>query len=416
MQAINNTKLRWQLVAVIYITSLFYFLFQGGKTASMLFIILNLLLIYLVLGRWSGINMVSGNRVYASHSASAHDQSLSAGSSLEVSLNVRVPGYYPLPYVIVRDRLQRHNGQKLAFETSFVPNWKRSGQVVYQTPPLQRGEYRFYHTECITYDVFGLFAHSGQFGSETVFSVLPQTVPLRQWHGVQRGIRGPYSHAIASRSAKETTQINGVREYLYGDRLSRVHWNATAKTGEWKSKAFERESLPRTLVILDRDRRGYGDELTARFELAVSAAASLLENGLKEDTAMGLLSIGESMTLFAPKSGMEQRNLLMKHLTYVDADATRPLYASLQLADTMLEPGCFAIVITPDTGADVLRSMEWLARKGITPCMLHISSATDKRSNPASSWKHVMRERGWPVFEIRQLHELPVVLEGGGIA
>ncbi|CAM4194157.1 DUF58 domain-containing protein [Paenibacillus alkaliterrae] len=415
MIAIKSTKLRWQLVAVTYTTSLFYFLFQGGKTAFMLFIILNLLIVYLLLGRWSGIHKVSGNRSYVGPGTSTHDHSLSAGSSLEVSLNVKIPGYYPLPYVIVRDQLHRHNGQKLAFETSFVPNWKRSGQVAYQTPPLQRGEYRFTHTECLSYDVFGLFEHAGHFGSETVFSVLPQTVPLRQWHGVQRGIRGPYSHAAASRSAKETTQINGVREYLYGDRLSRVHWNATAKTGQWKSKAFERESLPRTLVILDRNPVGYNGELATRFELAVSAAASLLEKGLKEDTAMGLLSIGESMTMIDPKSGLVQRNLLMKHLTFVDADAPCPLYASLQRADHILEPGCFAIIITPDTGADVIRSMEWLSRKGILPCMLHISSSTDKLSHHPS-WKHVIRDRGWPVFEISQLQELPVVLEGGGMA
>ncbi|WP_028611341.1 DUF58 domain-containing protein [Paenibacillus harenae] len=415
MAATKTAKLRWQLVAVIYTVSLFYFLFQGGKTAFMLFIILNLLLLYLVLGRWSGIHKVKGSRAYASSGGSSLDHSLSAGSSLDISLNVKIPGYYPLPYVIVRDQLYRHNGQRLAFETSFVPNWKRTGHVVYQTPPLQRGEYRFTHTECISYDVFGLFEHAGQFGSETVFHVLPQTVPLRQWNGVQRGIRGPYSHAIASRSAKETTQINGVREYLYGDRLSRVHWNATAKTGEWKSKAFERESLPRTLVILDRYPGGYDGELAVRFELAVSAAASLLENGLKEDTSMGLLSVGETMSLISPKSGFDQRNLLMKHLTFVDADAPRSLYASLQQADSMLEAGSFAIVVTPDTGPDVIRSMEWLSRKGILPSLLHISSSADKLSRN-TSWKKVLREKGWPVYEIRQLQELPAVLEGGGIA
>lgn len=415
MTASKSKKLRWQLVAIVYMTSLFYLLFQGGKTAVMLFMILNLLLFYLVLGRWSGINKVSGSRTYTALGATALDQNLSAGSSLDVSLHVKIPGYYPLPYVIVRDQLQRHNGQKVAFETSFVPNWKRSGHVTYQTPPLQRGEYRFTNTQCLSYDVFGLFEHSGEFGAETVFSVLPQTVPLRQWNGVRRGIRGPYSHAIASRSAKETTQINGVREYLYGDRLSRVHWNATAKTGEWKSKAFERESLPRTVIILDRHPGSYRGELATRFELAVSAAASLLENGMKDDTAMGLLSIGETMTMISPKSGIEQRNLLMKHLTFVDADAARPLYSSLKRADSMMEPGSFAVIITPETGADVIRSMEWLSRKGITPCMLHISSSADRLSHQ-TSWKHVMRERGWPVFEIRQLQELPAVLEGSGIA
>jgi len=381
----------------------------------MLFVILNLLLLYLLLGRWSGISKVSGSRMIASHGGTASEQSLTAGSTLDVQLQVKIPGAYPLPYVIVRDELQRHNGQRMAFESSFVPNWKRGGTITYQTPPLMRGEYRFLYTNCLTYDVFGLFEHSGRFGSETVFSVLPQMVQLRQWNGVQRGIRGPFSHAIASRSAKETTQINGVREYLHGDRLSRVHWNATAKTGQWKSKEFERESLPRTLVIVDRFKESYGAEAAERFELAVSAAASLLDNGLRDDTAMGLLSIGEKVTMLQPKSGADHRNALLKHLTFVDADAKHTLYTALQSADALLEPGCFAIIISPETGTSIVNTMEWISRKGIVPCLLHIASPTDRISHNVA-WQQLLRTRGWPVFTIRQLQELPAVLEGGGVA
>jgi len=415
MEAVKRKTFRWQLAAGVYAASLLYCLFQGGKTALMLFVILNLLLLYLLLGRWSGIARVSGSRSIASLAGTAHEQAMTAGSSLEVRLQIKVPGYYPLPYVIVRDTLQRHDGQQMLFESSFVPNWKRSGAIAYQTPPLRRGEYQFLYTECITYDVFGLFEHSGRFGGEAVFRVLPQMIALRQWHGMQRGIRGPFSHAIASRSAKETTQINGVREYLYGDRLSRVHWNATAKTGEWKSKAFERESLPRTLIILDRYKEGYGSESIERFELAVSAAASLLENGLKEDTAMGLVSIGEKSAMFPPRSGLEQRNAVLSHLTFVDADAKHTLYSSLQKTEASLEIGSFGIVISADKGSSIIQTMEWISRKGITPCLLHIASPSEKFSGD-TAWEQLLRARGWPVFSIRQLQELPKVLEGGGIA
>ncbi|GKU78247.1 hypothetical protein L3i20_v226440 [Paenibacillus sp. L3-i20] len=380
----------------------------------MLFIIINLLLIYLGLGRWSGIAGVSGMRNYSSQGSAAHG-SITAGSSVDVQLNVRIPGFYPLPYVIVRDGMLRHNGQELSFETSFIPNWKRSGSVMYRTPPLQRGEYRFQNTECLSYDVFGLFEHSGNFRSESVFSVLPQTVPLRQWSGFQRGIRGPYSHATASRAAKETTQINGVREYLYGDRLSRVHWNATAKTGQWKSKAFERESLPRTLLILDRHLPALDKSMKDRFELAVSVAASFIEHGSRDDTAMGLLSIGEKMTMLPPKSGIDQRNLVMKHLTFVDADAPHPIYTSLQRADSVVEGGSFAIIISADTGSQIIQSMEWLSRKGVTPCLLHIGSEASKISGDVA-WRQIIQSRGWVVYNIRQLQELPAVMEGSGIA
>lgn len=412
MKKAGAKTIRWRFIAVIYMISLLYLLFQGGKTALMLFIILNLLLLYLLLGRWSGIGKVTGSRIYVSHGSAVQVQSISAGNRLDVSLEIKVPGFYPLPYVIVRDELQRHNGQRLAFESSFVPSWKRGGKVDYQTPPLRRGEYRFRHTECLAYDIFGLFEHSGRFASEAVFSVLPQTVPLKQWNGIQRGVRGPYSHAVASRSAKETTQINGVREYLYGDRLSRIHWNATAKTGQWKSKAFERESLPRTLIILDRYPNKHDGMSSERFELAVSVAASLLENGLRQDTAMGLLTIGAQMMMLPPKSGAEQHDAVMKHLTFVEADASHPLHLSLQNADSAMDPGCFAILITSHTGPDVIRSMEWLSRKGMTPSLLYIG-ASSSSAKDSYAWRQMLQGRGWQFFEVKQLQELPAAMEGG---
>lgn len=395
---------------MIYGAALLYLLFQGGKTALMLFMILNVLLLYLALGRWSGISRVSGIRSYRqSGAASNSDHSLSAGSTLDVQLSVKVPGVYPIPYVLVRDRLLRHNGQQLQFESSFVPNFKRSGEVLYQTPPLQRGEYRFGTTECVSHDIFGLFEHSGRFGSEAVFSVLPQIVPLRQWHSIQSGFRGPFSHAVAPRAAKETTQINGVREYLYGDRLSRIHWNATAKTGDWKSKAFERESLPRTLIILDRYAADYPAPASDRFELAVSTAASLIDSGLKGDTAIGLMSSGKKLTMLPPKSGVEQRNSLLKHLTFVDADAEQGLYKSLMAADSLLEPGSFAIMISGASGKEAIRAMEWLSRKGLTPCLMHIGG----EQRLQEQWRLMIRSKGWSLFELKQLQELPAVLEGG---
>lgn len=410
MSKVAKTRKRWRLIAFIYGAALLYLLFQGGKTALMLFMILNVLLLYLVLGRWSGISHVSGNRSYRQTGSSAHiEQSLTAGSTLDVQLTVKVPGVYPIPYVLIRDRLIRHNGQLINFEASFVPSFKRSGEVSYQTPPLQRGEYRFGTTECISHDIFGLFEHSGSFGSETVFSVLPQIVPLRQWHSVQSGFRGPYSHAVAPRAAKETTQINGVREYLYGDRLSRIHWNATAKTGDWKSKAFERESLPRTLLILDRYAADFPEPAAERFELAVSTAASLIDSGVKGDTAIGLMSSGKKLTILPPKAGVEQRGTLLKHLTFVDADAEQGLYKTLLAADSRLEPGSFAVIISGTSGKEAIRAMEWLSRKGLTPCLMHIGGV--RRLEEQS--RLMIRSKGWTLFELKQLQELPAVLEGG---
>ncbi|MGG4034251.1 DUF58 domain-containing protein [Paenibacillus cisolokensis] len=402
---------RWQTVAALYAVCTLYLLFQGGKTAFMLFCILNVLLVYLILGRFSGIGRVEGSRKLIHPGKHAHDYRFSAGTPLEVRLTVRIPGFYPIPYVLVRDRLIRHDGQTIPFESSFVPNWRRIGEASYLTPPLRRGLYRFEETECSTRDIFGLFEHKGRIDTSMSFSVLPQTIPLRGWQQLQRGMRGPYSHASAPRSAKETTQINGVREYLYGDRLSRIHWNATAKTGEWKSKAFEREALPRTVIVLDRDESLYAGGNAERFELAVSVAASLVEFGLRSETAMGLLSVGKRTVSFPPRSGADNRNLMMKHLTSVDPDCPVALSEALKFGDARLEPGSLAVLVTAKEGEEALLAMQLLSRQGLSPCLIALRS--DSRGAGQSEWLRVIRGKGWPVFSVRQLQDLPSSLEGG---
>jgi len=416
MSRSNRSFVHWRkfAVAALYTGSLLYLLFQGGKLSGMMFVIFNVLIVYLWLGQWSGIRKVQGERTVGQ--VGGGEGQLFNGASVEVSLNVRIPGLYPLPYVLVRDRIFRHDGQSIPFETSFVPNWKRSGEVRYSTPPLKRGIYRFAPTECTTKDVFGLFEHSGAFSSGEPFSVAPQTVPLRGWQQIRRGLRGPHSHASAPRAAKETTQINGVREYLHGDKLSRIHWNATAKTGEWKSKAFERESLPRTIVVLDRHLEAYGIR-QERFELAVSVASSLIELGMRHETAMGIVSPGEKPLVVLPRAGAEQRVTITSHLTVVEPDAATPLFVSLQRLETVWEPGTLVIVVSGAQGDDMLRALNWLSRKGVTVSYIGVDEG-DARIGRAikPAWLHALRSRGWSAYSVRQLQELPGVLEGGGVS
>ena len=409
METARAMNYRWRLTGVVYVSCSLYLLFQGGKTAFMLFAILNVLIIYLALGKLSGIGMVKGTRTLAGIGGH-QDNVLSAGTRLDVQLHVKIPGIWPIPYVLVQDRLERKGGQSMQFEVSFIPDFRRNGHVQYSTPPLSRGWYSFQPTECVTRDIFGLFEHSGRFESGSTFTVLPQTVPIRYWSQLQRGLKGPYSHAVSHRSAKETTQINGVREYHYGDRLSRIHWNATAKTGEWKSKEFERESVPRTVVVLDRCGNAYGN--AERFELAVSAAASLVEYGLRRETAMGLVSVGATADGYQPRSTADQRKLIMNHLVGVQADGTSGLYRSLRQASVLLSPGSFVVLVTPHKGEEVVKTMQWLERSGMTPCVIHLPDSDRQAADAQAGWQKLVQVRGWQCYNVRALQELPSALEG----
>ncbi|MFC5651804.1 DUF58 domain-containing protein [Paenibacillus solisilvae] len=415
MLTARATTMRWRVIGILYVISLLFLLFQGGKTSFMLFCIFNVLVIYLVFGRWSGIAHVSGNRRLVNGLNTTGEQTLTAGTRLEVNLAVQIPGIWPIPYVLVRDRLLSQNGSAVPFEASFVPNYRRTGSVSFTTPPLERGIYHFAPTECSTRDIFGLFEHAGSFLSEQSFSVYPRVVPIRNWQLFKRGSKGPYSTSASRLSSKETTQINGVREYIYGDKLSRIHWNATAKTGNWKSKEFERESLPRTVFVLDRYSGAY--EKPDQFELAVSVTASMLDFGFRRSTAMGLVSVGKKTEGFAAISKSDQRELMLNHLVRVQADGETPLYRALRQSTALVPPGSLVVIVSPQAGEETILAMEWLSRRGVMPVLVHLKgdapgskAGVDARSG---EWLRMLHRSGFTIHQLSTLQELPHVLEGG---
>jgi uncharacterized protein (DUF58 family) len=392
-------------IALLFALSLMFLLFQGGKLALMVFIIVAALCLYLALSRWSGISKAQGSRTLM---LPEHEAVVEAGTSLAVKIQVHIPGFWPVPYVSVQDRLVRRGGEEHVFETLLIPDWRRRGEVSYRTPPLRRGFYHFGDTDCATEDVFGLFQHKGRLALPYSFGVSPQKVHIKEWKQLHHLFRGTHHHSATTRSHRETTQINGVREYIYGDRLSRIHWNATAKTGTWKSKEFERESLPKTVLLLDRDARSYRSK--EHFELAVSIAASLLDYGASRDLALGLLSVGKDSKYFEPKLSGSHQKVIASHLIDVEPDGRHSPLEVLQDRARFFSPGVFFTIISPLYGDAMTLPLSWIEQRQMNPCHLWVACGVPAADQ--ERWKRKLQSIGVMGYAVSSLDELPAVLGG----
>ncbi|ASA19907.1 DUF58 domain-containing protein [Paenibacillus donghaensis] len=394
-------------VLAIWGITLFYVLFQGGKTSFMLFIMVSVLVIYLVAGGIGGVRRAKGTR--SLHFEQDKPDLLYAGGYLRVRLAITIPGFLPLPYVVVREILKRHNGETWIFEESLVPSLRGVGELRFQTPSLERGSYSFAQTEIVSGDIFGLAEHKGSFEAEGRFRVLPRSVVIPRWQLYERRSRlaGPQVSFVQSR--RETTQINGVRDYVYGDRLTRIHWNATAKTGDWKSKEFEHESIPKTMLVLDGSASAYSS--SAQFELAVSIAASLLGYGIRERIGIGLCCLDETTKIFAPAESGSERQKMLQYLIDINAQGRGPLVARLEQAHRMFPKGSYFVLISPQTGQPVLDVLRWAGTRGMTPCHIHVGHASAGHSH-SPEWKDTLRSQGIPGYRVSSLQELPAVLGG----
>lgn len=400
-----KSTVRTSVVLGCLAASLMFVLFQGGKLALMVFVIVLIMNVYLFLGRWSGITRVAGTRTLDTDQQK--ETVIEAGSALRVRIKLQVPGYWPIPYVMLRDRLARKNGGSFQFEASLIPDWSRKGELEYYTPPLARGFYHFEQTECSTQDIFGLFEHTGDLKLPLSFTVLPQMVPIKEWKQFHRMLKGMHHHTVTTRANRETTQINGVREYSYGDRLSRIHWNATARTGTLKSKEFERESLPKTIILLDRQQKGYRSP--EQFELAVSVAASVLQYAKNRELSLGLLSVGKESTYFEPNRFQNGgvRSMLY-HLIEVSADGSHPMMRVLEDRVRLFDPGSCMILVSPLKGEPILKAMAWLNQRQMVPCHIWLTSSPEE----GRTWCKQLQSLGHMGYAVRSLDELPAALGG----
>lgn len=390
--------------ALLWLVCLMYTVYQGGKTSVMLLMMVSILMIYWILCTRIGLRKMSGMRSLSMEGGLGGQ--MQAGDQVHVKLNIEHRGWAPHPFIIVREMLQRHSGGSWAFEESVIPRFRSGAQISFQTPPLERGRYSFAETECSAEDIFGLIKHTRTFDFKGEFYVLPRSVFIPHWQLTDRNSRFAGPETAQSLSRRETTQINGVREYVYGDRLSRIHWNATAKTGSWKSKEFEHESLPKTVLVLDASQSSYLDP--ADFELAVSTVASLLDYSARERMSIGMCTLGSSFKGFLPMNNAADRQRMVQHLVDIKADGQGNLKDRLAGKKELFTPGTFFVLISSRTDKEILETLQWAKSNQMSPYHIFIGEAPQDGRILTS-----LRQQGLRGIVVPSLQELPVSMRGG---
>ncbi|ANS77214.1 hypothetical protein AWM70_11850 [Paenibacillus yonginensis] len=399
-----------KLFGFVWAICLLYVLFQGGKTSIMLFVMVSLLAVYWLLSLLGTKLKTRGSR---SLSTDGDRRLLQAGDQVRIKFRMEPPRFLPVPYVIVREVLKRHSGESWSFEESIVPKVRSGGELVYQTPPLERGSYSFTDTELVYEDIFGLVEHKRTVAVPGNFQVLPRTIFIPRWQLFERGLRfaGPQTQQAQSRH--ETTQIGGVRDYVPGDRMTRIHWNATARTGELKSKEFEHESMPNTMLILDGSAESYPH--ADLFELAVSTAASLLDYGGRNLIRMGLCTLNASPRIFPPELGPHQHQQMLHHLVDLlpDGQSYAEGYAFMESQSHQFRSGQLLVYISPRSLESFSGMLQFARQRQMTLYHIQIGGFNSRESG--SFQKPVWPGAGIQSTHLNTLEELPAAVGGGRV-
>jgi uncharacterized protein (DUF58 family) len=221
------------------------------------------------------------------------------GESVAVIVSVKNEGALPVAWVLMEDLLPRHalvhqppkvkvHGSRL--QLSML---RRGGtkSFPYQIEFNQRGYYQIGPLVLETGDLFGLHRRWRSAADPHFVLVYPEVVPLE---GYDVSSRRPIGEVrMTHRLFEDPTRISGVRSYQAGDPLNRVHWRATARTGELHSKVYEPSSVAGSTILLEFNTDAYDPSHEPyRSELAVTATASLANALYEMNQQVGLVTNG----------------------------------------------------------------------------------------------------------------------------
>ncbi|MEZ4552878.1 MAG: DUF58 domain-containing protein [Dehalococcoidia bacterium] len=229
----------------------------------------------------------------------------------------------------------------------------------------ERGFFRLGPTRLRSGDLFGIFEREETVRGTDSVVVYPRTYSLPDLGIISARPFG--ERAGGHRIFEDPVRVIGVRDYLPGDPLKRVDWNATARTGRLQSRLYEPSRTQAVVVALnistmDQSWLGFDPLLLER---NVVVAASVARWAFEERAAVGLVANGsfpdaDRAIRIGAGSHSDQLVRVLEALAMIAPFTISSLASELERAGHALPAGATLIVVAslmPDDLAATLRRL-----------------------------------------------------------
>jgi uncharacterized protein (DUF58 family) len=303
-----------------------------------------------------------------------------------------------------RMRIERHSqpervsaGQDATVTLSFE-------NVSTSTTPIFLAEERLDHAlgdRPQVQDPFGLANRSAVLEGTADLVVLPAVHPLSSSRHPSAGVgsEGEQAHLIALHGEDDVT----IREYRDGDDLRRIHWPATARTGDLMVRQEDRPAQRRAALVLDpRPGAHGGSGPSSSFEWAVTAAASVAVHLLESGYAVHLVCAETVESARAAETMTADEILDVLAVTRLRDDTGED--EILRAAQALAASGGLVVGIVGALDPDVTLRLASLRQPGTTGIALVMDSVTfgDSAAQAASDHVEALRLAGWRTVAVRR--------------
>jgi uncharacterized protein (DUF58 family) len=298
---------------------------------------------------------------------------------------------------------------------------------------VERGVFSLGPTVLVSGDLFGLFPVSKTVSSEGSLLVYPMMVDVEGFPSPSGLLPG--GEALRLRTHQVTPNSSGVREYVPGDPLNRIHWLSTARRDRLIVKEFELDPMAEVWIFFDADRRVQAEqpysppdqaveaiwspwrEVTlppSTEEYGVSISASLARHFLRRDRAVGLVSYYQASRrapdVLPPDRGGRQLGKILEVLAPLRAQGNLSISALLTAHAQHIPRGSTVIVVTPSSGNEVALAVDLLSQRGLRPVVVLIDAASFGGEQGTRRLARAVTTAGVPTFQVGNGDDLATAL------
>jgi len=317
------------------------------------------------------------------------------GERVETVIEVENRKFLPLSWLRVEDPWPHAVGPEdetvlapshlpeMGFLTNvFSLRWFERARRRYTLLFRKRGVYKVGSPRMQSGDLFGIYEDSREVGEEEYLTVFPKILPLER---IQPDAQDPFGEKETRRRLfEDPTQPMGVREYRPDDGFRRVHWPATARTGELKVKVYQPVSAQVIVICLNVATfeiawEGYDP---AVLETLISTAATLVYHGIEDGYQVGLISNGclahsDQSFRLPPGRSPQQLGKLLGVLSAVTPFVTAPFELFLLREMPHVHYGASLVVVTASIYPALMETLLDLKRRGRPITVLNLGDPVE---------------------------------------
>jgi uncharacterized protein (DUF58 family) len=296
----------------------------------------------------------------------------------------------------------------------------------------KRGVFPLGPTVLATGDLFGLFPREQAIEEKDSLLVYPMMVDVRGFPNPPGLLPG--GEALRRRTHQVTPNASGVRDYVTGDPLNRIHWLSTARRGRLIVKEFELDPLADVWIFLDaasnvqaslpqvqqdayaRDFWSHAAKIPlppSTEEYGISIAASLVRDYLRRGRAVGLACAGQHVTLISPDRGGRQLGKILEALALTQADGNLPLRALIETQVKHMVRGSTVVLITSSTSREVALIGDFLLQRGLKPVAVLMDTSTFGGPPGSDALAESIKLLGIPYRMVKNEMDLSAALSNG---